>query len=139
MSNNTSDRKRLLKNREGTTTKVHVGDAEWYITVNSFDDGSLGEIFFHGFGKEGSTLEGWSQAFACMTSIAIQNGAELPTLARKFAHMKFEPYGETNNDEIPWCSSVIDFTFRWLARRYGDKELNDELDIIADKMQKGIL
>jgi len=139
MISNVVNRKRLPKDREGTTTKIHVGDAEWYITCNTFDDESLGEIFFHGFGKEGSTLEGWSQAFACMTSIALQNGADLPTLARKFAHMKFEPYGETNNEEIPWCSSVIDFTFRWLARRFCDDKLNDELDDIADKMQKGIL
>src|ERR1700722_9841753 len=137
MISNVVNRKRLPKDREGTTTKIHVGDAEWYITCNTFDDESLGEIFFHGFGKEGSTLEGWSQAFACMTSIALQNGADLPTLARKFAHMKFEPYGETNNEEIPWCSSVIDFTFRWLARRFCDDKLNDKLDDVADKMQRG--
>jgi len=131
------NRRKLPRDRTGPTIKVHVGDAEWYITANAFETGELGEIFFHGFGKEGSTLEGWSQAFACMTSIAIQYGAELPMLARKFAHMKFEPNGPTNNEDIPWCSSVVDFTFRWLARRFGDEALNKELDQIANEMRRG--
>jgi ribonucleoside-diphosphate reductase alpha chain len=130
------NRRKLATDRSGPTIKLEVGGAEGYITANGFEDGSLGEIFYHGFGKSGSTLEGWTQGFAAMTSIAIQFGAELPMLARKFAHMRFEPNGETNNTEIPWCASVIDFTFRWLAKKYGDDELNKELDKIADEMRQ---
>jgi ribonucleoside-diphosphate reductase alpha chain len=128
-------RRKLPVDRGGPTIKVEVGGTEGYITANGFEDGQLGEVFFHGFGKSGSTLEGWTQGFAAMTSIALQYGAELPMLARKFAHMRFEPNGQTNNPDIPWCASVIDFTFRWLARKYGDVELNEELNRIAKEMQ----
>jgi len=130
------ERRTLQGTRSGPTVKLEVGGVEGYITANGFEDGHLGEVFYHGFGKEGSTLEGWTQGFAMMTSIALQYGAKLDMLARKCAHMRFEPNGETNDPDIPWCASVIDYTMRWLAKHYGDAKLNAELDEITRKMRK---
>jgi ribonucleoside-diphosphate reductase alpha chain len=128
------DRKRLPDTREGITHKVKINGMSGYITANDHPDGSLGEIFISGFGQLGSSNAGWVNAFAIMLSIGLQYGAELPMLARKFSHMKFEPYGETDDEEIPRCRSIPDYVLRWLAYRYGDEELKKELQAIDERL-----
>lgn len=127
-------RRRLPDTREGTTHAVHIGGMQGYITANQHEDGSLGEIFIHGFGQLGSTNTGWVNSFSIMLSIALQYGAELPMLARKYAHVKFEPYGETDNPDIPYCRSIPDYVFRWLALWFGDEDLHAELSAIDKKL-----
>lgn len=131
------DRKVMPKDREGLTHKVDIGGFVGYITANRQDDGSLGELFIHGFGQQGSTMQGMIDAFAIMTSIGFQYGAELPMLARKFAHMNFEPNGQTDNPQIPYCHSIPDYIFRWLAHNFGDRDLKRELAMIDLEMARG--
>lgn len=134
-------RHRMPRDRAGINHKVeildetHGGMLEGYIIGNLHEDGSLGEVFLQGFGKEGSTLDGWVQFSAILFSIALQYGAEFAMLARKTAHMKFEPYGKTTNPEIPYCRSVPDYLVRWLALRFGDDKLRAELDEIHKKLE----
>lgn len=129
-------RQRLPDERTGITHRVNIGGMNGYFTANPQEDGSLGEIFIHGFGKLGSTNAGWTNAFAIMLSIAMQFGTELPMLARKFAHMKFEPNGETDNPEIPHCHSIPDYLFKWIALHYGDEELQQELRKIDEELSR---
>jgi ribonucleoside-diphosphate reductase alpha chain len=129
-------RTKLPKSRAGWTTKLEVGGTEGYITCNPLADGQPGEIFLHGFGKEGSTLEGWTQVAAVLFSIALQYGAEFPMLARKLAHMRFEPNGMTNDPVIPHCHSVPDYIVRWLAHRTGNTELLADLAVIDAEMSR---
>lgn len=124
----------MPKDREGLTHKVDIGGMEGYIVANSLPDGELGEVFLHGFGQAGSTLDGWTQTFAIMLSVGLQFGVELPMLARKFAHMRFEPNGDTDNEDIPWCASVPHYIFNWLAFEFGDEELKQELVAINKEM-----
>ena len=51
-----------------------------------------------------------------MTSIALQYGVPLKVLVDKFSHTRFEPCGLTNNPEIPFAKSMVDYIFRWMAR-----------------------
>lgn len=110
--------------REGVTTKVEITSAttgevqEGYITANEVD-GKLFEVFLTGFGKAGSTLEGWVQLSAVLLSLAIQSGAELSELVSMIEDMKFDPYGMTNHPDIPECSSVPDLVMKWLALKFG--------------------
>lgn len=129
-------RHKMPTDRKGISHKVQISGMEGYITANPNDDGTLGEIFIHGFGQLGSTNAGWTNAFAIMVSIALQYGTELPMLARKFAHMKFEPYGETDNPEIPHCQSIPDYIFKWVALHYGTDELREELKKIDEELGK---
>lgn len=107
-SPNSPNRHRMPSDREGVTHLVKIGGMNGYITANRQQDGTLGEIFIHGFGQLGSTNAGWVNSFAIMVSISLQYGVGLPMLALKFAHMKFEPNGETDNPEIPRCYSIPD-------------------------------
>lgn len=114
------NRRKFDDERPGITHRVSIAGVKGYMTANRFEDGSLGEIFIYGFGQLGSTNAAWSDSFAIMVSIALQYGAELPMLARKFAHMKFEPYGETDNPKIPHCRSIPDYIFKWIATHEND-------------------
>ncbi|HYW97987.1 MAG TPA: hypothetical protein VE822_02665, partial [Candidatus Elarobacter sp.] len=82
-----------------------------------YPDGSPGEIFIT-MAKEGSTVSGLMDSFALAVSIALQHGVPLKLLCEKFAHTRFEPSGWTNNTEIGFAKSIMDYIFRWLQLRF---------------------
>ena len=100
-----------------------------------YEDGSVGEIFLTDIGKEGSTLRGMMNSFATAISIALQYGVPLETLVRKFSYMRFEPEGITGNPEIPFAKSLPDYIMRWLASRFLDPEIQEELGILTDEVR----
>jgi ribonucleoside-diphosphate reductase alpha chain len=57
---------------------------------------------------------------AVLTSLALQYGVPLEDLARKFESTRFEPYGFTNNPDLPQTTSLVDYIFRWLEQRFGE-------------------
>lgn len=118
-----AQRKKMPLVRPSETHKFSVAGHEGYLTYSFFEDGSLGEVFIR-MSKQGSTLAGLLDAFAIAVSIALQYGVPLRDLAEKFIHLRFEPMGITNNEEIPFASSIIDYIFKYLAFRcLSDDEL----------------
>jgi ribonucleoside-diphosphate reductase alpha chain len=95
----------------------------------------VGEIFLTDIGKEGSTLRGMMNSFATAISISLQYGVPLETLVRKFSYMRFEPEGMTSNPEIPFAKSMPDYIMRWLASRFLDVELQEELGILTKEVR----
>jgi ribonucleoside-diphosphate reductase alpha chain len=57
-------------------------------------------------------------AFATAVSLTLQYGVPLEFLVNKFSHVRFEPSGWTNNAQIPYAKSVIDYIFRWMASKF---------------------
>jgi ribonucleoside-diphosphate reductase alpha chain len=125
----------MPRERQSLTHKFSVGGHEGYITAGEYDDGTLGEIFLTDIGKEGSTIKGMMNAFATAISIGLQYGVPLETLVRKFAYVRFEPEGYTGNPEIPFAKSMPDYIMRWLASRYGDADLHEELGILTPEVR----
>ena len=82
-----------------------------------YKDGMPGELFIT-MAKEGSTVSGLMDSFACAVSIALQHGVPLRLLVNKFAHTRFEPSGWTQNPEIGYANSIMDYIFRWLDLRF---------------------
>ena len=76
-----------------------------------------GELFIT-MAKEGSTVSGLMDSFACAISISLQHGVPLKLLCEKFAHTRFEPSGWTNNPDIGFAKSIMDYIFRWLELRF---------------------
>jgi ribonucleoside-diphosphate reductase alpha chain len=110
-------RRRLPDERQAVTHKFSVGGHEGYFTVGLFEDGTPGEIFIT-MSKEGSTLSGLMDCFATMVSLSLQYGVPLKVLVNKFNHVRFEPSGVTNNKDIRFAKSIIDYIFRWLALKF---------------------
>ncbi len=121
----------MPRERHSITHKFSIGGHEGYITAGMYDDGTVGEIFLTDIGKEGSTLRGMMNSFATAISIALQTGVPLETLVRKFSYMRFEPEGMTSNPEIPFAKSMPDYIMRWLASRFLDVDLQEELGILT--------
>lgn len=63
-------------------------------------------------------LKGILDQLAIAVSIGLQRGIPLEVYVRKFQHTKFPPDGMTRNKDIPRCSSIVDYLFRWLAHRF---------------------
>jgi ribonucleoside-diphosphate reductase alpha chain len=124
-------RHRMPRERQSITHKFSIGGHEGYITAGMYEDGSVGEIFLTDIGKEGSTLRGMMNSFATAISISLQYGVPLETLVRKFSYMRFEPEGMTSNPEIPFAKSMPDYIMRWLASRFLDVDLQEELGILT--------
>jgi ribonucleoside-diphosphate reductase alpha chain len=128
-------RKRMPRERKSLTHKFSLGGHEGYITAGMYEDGTVGEIFLTDIGKEGSTLRGMMNSFATAISIALQYGVPLETLVSKFAYMRFEPEGITTNPEIPFAKSMPDYIMRWLASRFLDADMQEELGILTKEVR----
>jgi ribonucleoside-diphosphate reductase alpha chain len=49
--------------------------------------------------------------------------------------VRFEPEGITRNPEIPFAKSMPDYIMRWVASRYGDADLHEELGILTPEIR----
>jgi len=112
-----ANRHRLPDERLSITHKFNVGGHEGYLTVGLYKDGLPGEIFIT-MAKEGSTVSGLMDSFACAVSIGLQHGVPLKLLCEKFAHTRFEPSGWSHNPDIGFAKSIMDYIFRWLQLRF---------------------
>jgi ribonucleoside-diphosphate reductase alpha chain len=110
-------RRRLPDERHSITHKFSIAGHEGYITVGMFEDGQPGEIFVT-MAKTGSVVSGLMDSFATAISMTLQYGVPLRVLCDKFSHTRFEPSGITNNAEIRFAKSIIDYIFRWLALKF---------------------
>jgi ribonucleoside-diphosphate reductase alpha chain len=130
-----AERRRMPRERQSITHKFSIAGHDGYITAGMYDDGTVGEIFLTDIGKEGSTLRGMMNSFATAISIALQYGVPLETLVEKFAYMRFEPEGITQNQEIPFAKSMPDYIMRWLASRFLDTDIQEELGILTPEVR----
>src|SRR5947199_7975959 len=49
--------------------------------------------------------------------------------------MRCEPEGMTSNPEIPFAKSMPDYIMRWLASRFLDADLQEELGILTPEVR----
>jgi ribonucleoside-diphosphate reductase alpha chain len=112
-----SVRHKLQEERRSVTHKFNIGGHEGYIIVGLYPSGEPGEIFIK-MAKEGSTVSGLMDSFALAVSIALQHGVSLKLYCEKFAHTRFEPSGWSNNPDIGYAKSIMDYIFRWLQLRF---------------------
>ena len=120
-SSKKAERERLPDVRLGKIHKFSISGHEGYICVGEYEDGRPGELFVK-MSKQGSTMSGLMDTIGILTSISLQSGVPVATLAAKLEHMSFEP------SEPGKADSVIDYIFRWLGREYGDTDLSVPVD-----------
>ncbi|MCA1830350.1 MAG: vitamin B12-dependent ribonucleotide reductase, partial [Actinobacteria bacterium] len=123
-------RKRLPKSRPSITTSFRVGDQEGYMNAGSYPDNGLGEIFLK-VSKQGSTLAGITDALAISVSLGLQYGVPLEAYVQKFMNMKFEPSGMTDDADVRFATSIVDYIFRRLAIDHLDAETRAGLGIFT--------
>jgi ribonucleoside-diphosphate reductase alpha chain len=129
------ERRRLPEDRNEVGRKFRVGDYEGYIHVGLYDDGKPGDIFVD-IAKEGTTLAGLMNSFMISVSLGLQYGVPLEVYVSKFAHMRFEPSGLTNDKDIRTAKSLVDYIFRWMGKKFLDPETQQELGIMSEEVRR---
>jgi ribonucleoside-diphosphate reductase alpha chain len=121
-------RRPLPDERQSITHKFQVGEQEGYITVGLYETGTPGEVFLR-VNKQGSTVSGLMESLGLLTSVALQYGVPLEGMARKMQNSRFEPSGMTSNREIPTATSLVDYVFRWLEKKF---VLGEQLPLLGN-------
>jgi ribonucleoside-diphosphate reductase alpha chain len=128
--NHTPTRERLPRRRSGVTHSVEVNGAAVFMTTNQFTDGRPGEVFAK-WGKEGSTAGGLMDAFSIVLSLALQYGVPAEVIVSKLKDLRFEPFGWTDDPEIPEASSVMDWAARRIALDHLSFNTRKELGVLT--------
>jgi ribonucleoside-diphosphate reductase alpha chain len=129
-------RQKLPRTRSSRTFEFRVADCKGFATIGEYADGRPGEIFLT-VSKQGSTLSGIMDAFAKSISYGLQYGVPLRAFVEAFTNMRFEPAGMTDDPDIRFASSIMDYLFRRLALEYLSLEERAELGIfsVAERLQ----
>ena len=123
-------RQKLGRVRSSKTFSFRVADCHGYATVGEFEDGRPGEVFLK-VAKQGSTLAGIMDAFAISVSMGLQYGVPLAAFVDKFTNMRFEPAGMTDDPDIRFATSLVDYIFKRLAVEYMSLDERQDLGILT--------
>ncbi|MET0909762.1 MAG: vitamin B12-dependent ribonucleotide reductase, partial [Ilumatobacteraceae bacterium] len=123
-------RQKLPRTRRGKTMEFRVADCKGFATIGEYDDGQPGEIFLT-VSKQGSTMAGVMDAFAKSVSYGLQYGVPLRAFVEAFTNMRFEPAGMTDDPDLRFASSIMDYLFRRLALEYMTYDERAELGIFS--------
>jgi len=123
-------RQKLPKMRTAKTFSFRVADCHGYVTVGEYEDGRPGELFLQ-VAKQGSTLAGIMDAFAISVSHGLQYGVPLEAFVEMFTNMRFEPAGMTDDADIRFATSLVDYIFRRLAVAYLPLEKREAMGIMT--------
>ena len=107
-----------------------MADCKGFATIGEYDNGQPGEIFLT-VSKQGSTMAGVMDAFAKSVSYGLQYGVPLRAFVEAFTNMRFEPAGMTDDPDIRFASSIMDYLFRRLAIEYMTYDERAELGIFS--------
>jgi ribonucleoside-diphosphate reductase alpha chain len=129
-----TQRRRLPDDRVEVGRKFRVGEYEGYIHVGLFEDGTPGDIFVD-IAKEGTTLAGLMNSFMISVSLGLQYGVPLEVYCSKFAHMRFEPSGMTNDPDIRAAKSIVDYIFRWMGKKFLSTDQQEEIGILSAEVR----
>ena len=129
-------RRKMPRKRTSKTFSFRVADCHGYVTVGEYDDGRPGEIFLR-VAKQGSTLAGIMDAFAISVSHGLQYGVPIKAFVDMYTNMRFEPAGMTDDPDIRFASSLVDYIFRRLAVEYltHDERVDMGILTIDERMQ----
>ena len=123
-------RQKLPRSRRGRTFEFRVADCKGFATIGEYENGQPGEIFLT-VSKQGSTLSGIMDAFAKSISYGLQYGVPLRAFVEAFTNMRFEPAGMTDDPDIRFASSIMDYLFRRLGLEYLTYDERAELGIFS--------
>jgi len=129
-----TQRRRLPDDRVEVGRKFRVGEYEGYIHVGLFEDGTPGDIFVD-IAKEGTTLAGLMNSFMISVSLGLQYGVPLEVYCSKFAHLRFEPSGMTNDPDIRAAKSIVDYIFRWMGKKFLSTDQQEEIGILSPEVR----
>lgn len=117
-------RERLPDTRRSVTHRVKIQCGErpvkLFITVGMYEDGRPGEVFLQ-VDEKGTTLSGLCVVAGILLSICLQHGVGFEKIKEKLMYQEFEPNGMTDNPDIRFVRSLIDYTMKWMEGEFGER------------------
>lgn len=122
------------------TRTFHVAGAVGRVTVSGPSWGAPGRVDV-AMAKHGSTLAGLLEGLSATLTRGLQMGVPLEVFLRDYIGTRFDPAGQTDDPDIPYATSVLDYLGRRLAMDYLTPEACDELGVRgdADTPHRGVL
>jgi ribonucleoside-diphosphate reductase alpha chain len=127
-------RRRLPEDRVEVGRKFRVGEYEGYIHVGLYDDGTPGDIFVD-IAKDGTTMAGLMNSLMIAVSMGLQYGVPPEVYVSKLSHLRFEPSGLTNDEDIRTAKSIVDYIFRWFGKKFLTPEQQEEAGILTPEVK----
>lgn len=115
-------RRRLPSTRQALNHKFNINGIEGFISPGMYEDGTLGEVFIRAQ-KQGSSISGLLDSFGIILSLALQYGVPLSVIYEKLKQTRFEPAGYTDNPDIRFTTSIMDYLARYLMLTFGEEEV----------------
>lgn len=112
-------RKKLPKDKKADIHSFTIGGLSCDLSTAYYEDGELGEMWMR-MGQDGTTINGLLNALSLCISIGIQytDGKILNDLCDKMIGRKFEPYGITDDPDIRFTNSIVDYAFRFIKNNF---------------------
>jgi hypothetical protein len=107
-------RQQGFERHDGRMTAVTIGGQRFRLFAGRHPDGRLAEIAVS-WGKHGSSAAGMIDAYAAAISLGLTHGVPLAELLRPGLGLRFAPDGGTDDPEVPWAHSAVDYCCRRLA------------------------
>ena len=111
--------------RSATTRAIHVG---------LYEDGTPGDIIVD-IAKDGTTLQGLMNSLMIAVSMGLQYGVPPEVYVSKLSHMRFEPSGMTNDEDIRIAKSIVDYIFRWFGKKFLTVDQQEEVGILSTEVK----
>mgnify|MGYP000397916499 CR=1 FL=1 len=127
-------RRRLPEDRVEIGRKFRVGEYEGYIHVGLYEDGTPGDIFVD-IAKDGTTMAGLMNSLMIAVSMGLQYGVPPEVYVSKLSHLRFEPSGLTNDEDIRSAKSIVDYIFRWFGKKFLGPEQQEEAGILTPEVK----
>jgi ribonucleoside-diphosphate reductase alpha chain len=70
-----------------------------------------------------------------LISVGLQYGVPLEVYVSKFSHMRFEPSGPTNDEDIRVAKSIVDYIFRWMGKKFLTTDQQEEAGILSPEVK----
>ena len=109
--------RRPSRSRSSRTIEWRVSDCEGWLTVGEYEDGTPAELTIR-VSKQGSTLVGILDALSRTVTVSLQGGVPFIAIIREWTNMRFEPAGMTDDPELRFASSILDYVRRRVAVEY---------------------
>ena len=74
-------------------------------------------------------------SFMISVSLGLQYGVPLEVYVSKFSHMRFEPSGLTNDEDIRVAKSIVDYIFRWMGKKFLTTDQQEEAGILSPEVK----
>lgn len=109
-----------MTTRPALTHTFTLDGIQCYLNVGLKEDGSPFEVFLT-ISKEGSTMAGFADSLARLTSTALQYNVPLEVLCHRMIGQRFEPSGISTSKDIREADSIVDYVFKWLKLKFIDQ------------------